>query len=301
MRYCIYFTWKDGTRDSINVDSAKERNLNIKDMLDRDEFSHISYCPIYNSGEYGMEKVVLEPKKTYFVIADVHSFYDEMIEALNEAGFDKKNPDHVFVHCGDLLDRGPDAVKCLEYVNSLERKILIKGNHEDLLEDILFHKKWFDAYDFHNGTVDTISQLSGITLGKEINGYVIFAMIQECSRNEALKEYLKSVINYAEIGDYIIVHGWIPLEHVWGGTYKVPENWKEGDWNEARWFNGMKMWKRGCTLEGKTIVCGHWSTRWGHERYSNTISNDTFERDGIIALDATTVLSKKVNVFVFEA
>lgn len=59
MRYAVYFTWNDGTEDSFNVDNATERNLNIKDMIDRNEFKRISYCPIYASGEYGMKKVVL--------------------------------------------------------------------------------------------------------------------------------------------------------------------------------------------------------------------------------------------------
>lgn len=41
--------------------------------------------------------------KKFFVVSDVHGFYDEMIEALNKAGFDKNNKDHVFISCGDLL------------------------------------------------------------------------------------------------------------------------------------------------------------------------------------------------------
>lgn len=54
MRYAIYFTWNDGTRDTFNVKSAKERDFNIKDMVKRGEFKEISFCPIYASGEYGM-------------------------------------------------------------------------------------------------------------------------------------------------------------------------------------------------------------------------------------------------------
>ena len=30
----------------------------------------------------------------YFLTSDVHSYYDELIETLNEAGFDPKNHDH---------------------------------------------------------------------------------------------------------------------------------------------------------------------------------------------------------------
>lgn len=59
MRYAVYFTWNDGFEDSFNVDSAKERDMNIKDMISRKEFKSISYCRIYASGEYGTLKYVL--------------------------------------------------------------------------------------------------------------------------------------------------------------------------------------------------------------------------------------------------
>lgn len=60
MRYAVYFTWKDdGTKDSFNAEDAKDRDMNIKDMLDRQDFSSISYCKIYADGEYGKTIKVL--------------------------------------------------------------------------------------------------------------------------------------------------------------------------------------------------------------------------------------------------
>jgi hypothetical protein len=59
MKYAIYFTWNDNFKDSINVDGIKERDLNIKDMKERNDFKNISYCKIYKSGEYGRHIKVL--------------------------------------------------------------------------------------------------------------------------------------------------------------------------------------------------------------------------------------------------
>ena len=54
MKYAIYFTWKDDNfNDTFNVCNAKERDYEIKSMVARKEFSHIEYCPIFKSGEYG--------------------------------------------------------------------------------------------------------------------------------------------------------------------------------------------------------------------------------------------------------
>lgn len=58
-RYAIYFTWNDGFEDTFNVENAKERNENIKEMIARKDFKHICYCRIYANGEYGTDKVVL--------------------------------------------------------------------------------------------------------------------------------------------------------------------------------------------------------------------------------------------------
>lgn len=59
MRYAVYFTWNDGFEDSFNVDSALERDLNINDMIKRNEFIKIEYCRIYANGEYGKRIKVL--------------------------------------------------------------------------------------------------------------------------------------------------------------------------------------------------------------------------------------------------
>lgn len=59
MRYAIYFTWNDGQKDTFNVDSAEERKLTIKDMIERKDFKEISYRMIYKDGEYGTQINIL--------------------------------------------------------------------------------------------------------------------------------------------------------------------------------------------------------------------------------------------------
>lgn len=58
-KYAVYFTWNDGFEDTFNCKDAKERDMNIKQMIARGEFSEIRYCRIYASGEHGVEKKAL--------------------------------------------------------------------------------------------------------------------------------------------------------------------------------------------------------------------------------------------------
>lgn len=96
--------------------------------------------------------------------------------------------------------------------------------------------------------------------------------------------------------------------------WKVPftnsyiSSWREADreqWNQARWFNGMDAAQT--ADENKTIVCGHWHTSYGHSKYEHKGSEFGEDADfspyygpGIIAIDACTAFSGKVNCLVIE-
>lgn len=240
--------------------------------------------------------------KKLFCIADVHSFYNEMMLALDNAGFDIDNPDHILIHCGDLLDRGPQALNCLKFVNNIpeERKILIKGNHEDLLEDI-YYRGYFCNHDVHNMTTDTVQQLSEIPISDILSHELtLFAALDKVQNHPEWVKYQMSLRDYFEIDKYVFVHGWIPLE----------EDWRNGDWKTSRWLNGMYQWSKNVKISDKTIVCGHWHTSWGHCRLHNYGSEfndfgepahfEPFIDEGIVAIDGCTAYSGIVNCYIIE-
>ena len=84
-----------------------------------------------------------------FCVSDIHSYYTACIEALKEAGFDKDNPEHWLISCGDAFDRGSESEEVLHFLMSLERKILIMGNHDLLLEDCCMREFPY-SHDFSN-------------------------------------------------------------------------------------------------------------------------------------------------------
>lgn len=263
-------------------------------------------------------------KKTYFISSDIHSFYDEYLLSLSNAGFDKENDDHIIIICGDLFDRGEQTVELFDFIVSIpeHRRILIKGNHEDLLEEI-FDNGYLHSYDVSNGTVKTISAFCNKS------DSFVFSNLSACyaiMENKGVWSLLKSMKNYAEIGDYIFVHGWIPTNHVLTDTFqmvhKFNTKWREAsdtDWSEARWTNGMLAYFENCGEVNKTIVCGHWHSSYGHvykkykgcspkEQYQLQFAEDacfdpfydTKYKKSIIALDGCTAYTHKVNVIKLE-
>ena len=250
--------------------------------------------------------------KKYFCVADCHSFFTEMMEALNKEGFDINNPDHIFVSIGDLFDRGNESREMLEFVNSIpsERKILIRGNHEVLMRQMLC-RDWPRSIDKRNGTWQTACDLTQVDKAE---------VMEKMRKNAAWWKYYHNTKWYEVVGDYILVHGWIPSEghYTYDGSSAhinaIPmDKWDEIDdemWeNYFTWYNGMEMWNYQSRIEGKTVICGHWNTSWGWmklrgacmNQYDGDAIHDAFIDNGIVALDACTVVSHKVNCFVFEA
>lgn len=244
--------------------------------------------------------------KKLFVVSDVHSYYNELMIALDKAGFDVNNERHIFVCCGDLLDRGIFPRKCIQFVNNLpdNRKILIRGNHEELTMDCV-HRGYFGMHDFWNGTAETIQSLS--EYWQDPYAAAEEDIIESFSKNLEWLKYYNSLVDYAEIGDYIFTHGWIPF----GGTREYPvyeANWKEKSFKDAMWVNGMEMWDKGVRVPGKTVVCGHWHAAWGNEKLHKKDPSEIgyleinlpFKDKGIIALDSRVPQSKFLNVEVIE-
>ena len=232
--------------------------------------------------------------KKYFAVSDVHSCYKPLVDALHEKGFDENNPEHILISCGDLLDRGDDTVAVLEYILSLpeDRTILIKGNHEYLLEDV-FKRALFYGYDITNGTAKTCIALSDINVSdthEQLN-LLSHSIILSARRNELYKKYFSRLVHYAEFKNHVFVHGWLRPEF----RYADDE-----DWSYDTWLSGIDSWLMYGNEVGKTIVCGHINASYAHKMINGTKSNKTFKSDGIICLDGMTIISNLVNCEVFD-
>ena len=118
--------------------------------------------------------------KKYFIVSDVHSYFTELMCSLNKEGFNINDNNHILVVNGDLFDRGNESKQLLEFVKSLgDRFIYIRGNHEDLLQDLytdIMSERPISNHHYSNGTVKTICDLCDLTNSDFNNwGYTYYA------------------------------------------------------------------------------------------------------------------------------
>lgn len=261
----------------------------------------------------------------FYIVSDTHGFFSETERALREKGFFDDTKPHKLILCGDMMDRGEEAVKMQDFMADLLHKnelIFIRGNHEDLLIDMVSKYERYEldiitghSHHVSNGTFDTALQLSGMSEKNALHNKAEFLF--KIENSVFYKELIPASINYFETKNYLFIHGYIPCTTdslpPWyrDRTYKYREDWRSADdlsWDTARWINGMQASEILKIKEpNKTIVCGHWHASFGHSVIGKKCSEfdedaifTPYYGDKVIGIDACTPHTGFVNCVVLE-
>lgn len=258
----------------------------------------------------------MEKGKTYYIMSDIHGFYTEMREALKKAGYKKTDPNAILVVCGDIFDRGSECVEVYKFLRSIpkSRRMLIRGNHELLLRDAI-NRGVFYQHDLSNGTVSTAMQFTG-------SDYFdcVYDSITVCNKfkDMGILQWIfsKEWCNYLELGNYIFVHSWVPV-NILDGTdiydcnshtdIAFNPDWRnasEKEWEDATWGCPWLMAQKKLVPENRTIVCGHWTAaefaRNLDKKTDDYPNYNIYKGHGCIALDACTARTHFCNVLVLR-
>lgn len=137
-----------------------------------------------------------------YLISDIHGNLHDFRQLLNKIAFDKEKDNLIIM--GDILDRGPDGIKLLEFIKPylLEKSMeLLLGNHELFaimyIKGILDERTWTIF-----GGGDTVKEINRMSIAKQ----------------EELLAFLKELPYYAEIsskflGDIVVTHTGIDCDN----------------------------------------------------------------------------------------
>lgn len=163
-----------------------------------------------------------------FVVADIHGCFDLFEKALKAVGFDP-DKDRVFA-IGDLIDRGPQSDKCIEYLDKPWFHA-IRGNHEDVFCYIVTK----------DGDIDLSRKVT------KVPSFMQWILDETPEDRAALREKLLQLpavieIRHKEGGRTGLVHGDVPHGMHWdaftelidaqdGDTYRIA-NWSHHRFND---------------------------------------------------------------------
>ena len=252
----------------------------------------------------------------YYAVSDVHGFYDQLLQALREAGFFEDRGPKKLVLCGDALDRGEQTEETVRFLTELLEKdelIYILGNHEDLLVTALQEiargavSQVSGGTYVRNGTWKTILHLA--QMSKEEGMRFPEELVKRVRASNYYTRLLPQGVDWFETSEHLFLHGWMPtfLDIRDGKKYYTADpDWRSADvtrWRNARWLNGMELaCCHGILEAGKTVICGHFHARLGHinlGRLSETVDTP-FSAEGILNIDGAVALGGRINCVVVE-
>lgn len=249
--------------------------------------------------------------KNLYVVADIHGFYDELVECLNKSGYNENDNNNLLIDCGDFFDRGEQAVEIYKYYKRLTdegKAIILRGNHTTFLEEFLEGKDCSFNY-AHNGFNKTLDSFLGeasswhiflkyVNTMKEeakekfgervepilddtysVPSEVIFGIYQDYAREKInrdypeLLEWLHNRPYYYETENYIFTHASIDGEcKDWHNPEFTPYDfWSP--WEYLTWDDGY-FYNKEIKNTNKTIVVGHYHTDGIREKF-NIINDGT--------------------------
>ena len=231
-----------------------------------------------------------------FVVSDIHGHYTLLKEALDKAGFDKNNENHWLVCCGDYFDRGSENAEVLTFFERLSRKVLLRGNHEDMLLKLLQTGKLLPHH-YINGTVSTLRSFFGKYFIDPADDTIDFS--GKTRIVDRVCEFIEETVDYYETEHFVFVHGWLPENCE---TEAARQNAGSAAWEKARWTKWTEKYTGQRPLADKTLICGHMPTFFASAFDSTRKENaaDIFYGNGMIAIDAGTYDSRQINVLLLE-
>lgn len=232
----------------------------------------------------------------YFITSDIHSYFKVLEKELKKQNFDKDKD--TLITLGDNFDRGNESYEMYKFLSTLPNVILVRGNHEDLLEELIDRGYPFD-YDFHNKTTKTIEDISKKYSYKKYTP--IYEKIEDFGETSFYKWFkIVKWVNKVEFNNLVLTHATYPNEDF-------------PSWEESRWAN--PYYNR---VKNKILICGHWFAWMGRDYKNNNrtlnveldqlrqteegreeLAKPFIDKD-LIMIDACTTLTKKCNILIYD-
>lgn len=206
-----------------------------------------------------------------FAIGDVHGQYHALRRLIKQLPYQPGEDRLVLM--GDLIDRGPDCDRVLEFARELQARdalvTILRGNHEQVLLDCYDHPESFRMWLAMGGNATYVNYCPDT---RHMN-WQQFARAFPAS----LRDFLAALpISYRN-------------EHarfVHAGARLTPEGWRIDCAETALWYRAREFW---AGYEGELLVVGHTPTNKIRKLLDEPLEPlremSAWQRDALIAID----------------
>lgn len=169
----------------------------------------------------------------HYVCSDIHGHYDYFTEILNIIGFGANDIMYVV---GDVIDKGPDSIRLLQFIMEQPNIRMMIGNHEHMMlgAELLNSEKQFSRWMYNSGA-NTKDQLDEMPeeerkslLQKLYESPVIIPRVEVGGRNYYLVHACHALTPVHEEVRYCDLEEEDAEEIVWSREYQEPDKKVQG-------------------------------------------------------------------------
>jgi len=198
-----------------------------------------------------------------YVVSDLHGEYDKFILLLNKINFTDNDTLYIL---GDVIDRGKDSIKLLQYIMQYKNMKILFGNHEGMmLKSLCGNRGYYNCW-MNNGGYSTLTQFDKLI--PEVQGNII--------------EYLSSLPLIYNVDDkFILVHAGIEDPYI-SSYFDAEEFFSDQSEEVLLWERPQNINKP--MFKNYKLIFGHTPTCYLYEQKVNPMKiwyNNTRDRIGI--------------------
>ncbi|MCM1345270.1 MAG: metallophosphoesterase [Muribaculaceae bacterium] len=206
-----------------------------------------------------IENIPAQPGQRLLVVSDIHGHLDWLVQLLKKLEYDG---DDILVIVGDLIDKGPESLRVVQYVMDLCRRhpVHVSMGNVDIArvqklyddtpgaeERFIEYLQWMEKH-WGNSLLQEMLADLGVSVeqvtAENAPGYM--QRLREQFGEEL--DFLRSRPTILTAGRYLFVHGGVPTDDLAAleGTDAYP------------YLKNDAFWEQGYSFENHTVVTGHW-------------------------------------------
>jgi serine/threonine protein phosphatase 1 len=210
-----------------------------------------------------------------FVIGDIHSHYDEMIELFEIVNFNFDND--TLISLGDLVDRGTKPIEVIETLIQIKNFIFILGNHDDWCYQFLKNNHKPIEWITHGGRTTLNAYMANMEV---INSHIDF--------------FEKAKLFHVDNDRRLFIHG--------GYNHRIPfrlqTDSKELIWDRSLVLTAMEYDQMNLKFdEFSEIFVGHTPTQFIKETKPKKLSNLWMLDTGVYISGTLTMMNVETKEF----
>lgn len=228
-----------------------------------------------------IQQIPAKPGQRLLVISDIHGHLDRLIQLLRKVKYTEND---ILVIVGDLIDKGPESLRVVQYVMELCSRypVYVSMGNVDMGRLLVLEEEaekfsgfihWLDGAWGGGLFIDMLADM-GIPVS-HLNGQNAAEYKERmCAQFEKELDFLRSRPTILTAGDYLFVHGGVPTDDL---------SLLEGT-DAVQYLKNDNFLNQGFRFENYHVVTGHWPVCLYRENEENNSPLFDFER-GILCID----------------